>query len=103
MNLYLAEMSAAFPDKEIMLIWDQAGWHKSTSLEVPDNIVLKSLPPYSPELNPVEKLWQWLKKHVCRNRLFAYLDDLMDVLTETLINLTAARFRELCQCSYLLQ
>jgi hypothetical protein len=37
MNLYLAEMSAAFPDKDIMLIWDQAGWHKSKSLKVPDN------------------------------------------------------------------
>jgi hypothetical protein len=68
MNLYLAEMSAAFPDKKIMLIWDQAGWHKSKSLKVPENIILKSLPPSSPELNPVEKLWQWLKKHVCRNR-----------------------------------
>jgi transposase len=70
---------------------------------VPDNIVLKSLPPYSPELNPVEKLWQWLKKHVCRNRLFAYMDDLMNTLAETLINLTPTRFMELCQCSYLLQ
>ena len=45
-----------------MLIRDQAGWHKSKSLELPENIILKSLPPYSPELNPVEKLWQWLKK-----------------------------------------
>lgn len=103
MNLYLAELSATFPDKKIMLIWDQAGWHKSNSLKVPDNIVLKSLPPYSPELNPVEKLWQWLKKHVCRNRLFAFLDDLMDTLEETLMNLTQTRFMELCQCSYLLQ
>jgi transposase len=67
------------------------------------NIVLKSLPPYSPELNPVEKLWQWLKKHVCRNRLFAFMEDLMDTLAETLMNLTPNRFRELCQCSYLLQ
>jgi len=102
MNLCLAERSAAFPDKQIMLIWDQAGWHKSNSVKVPENIVLKSLPAYSPELNPVEKLWQWLKKHISRNRLFAYLDDLMDVLAVTLINLTPNRFLELCQCSYLL-
>jgi transposase len=103
MNLYLAALAAAFPDQEIRLIWDQASWHKSKSLKVPDNIALKSLPPYSPELNPVEKLWQWLKKHLCRNRLFAYLDDLMDTLAEMLINLTPTRFRELCQCSDLLQ
>jgi len=103
MNLYLAEMSAFFPDKKIMLIWDQAGWHKSKSLKVPGNITLKSLPPYSPELNPTEKLWQWLKKHVCRNRLFTDLDDLMNTLSETLINLMPTRLMELCHCSYLLQ
>jgi len=102
MNLYLSEMSAAFPDKKIMLIWDQAGWHKSKSLKVPENISLKSLPPYSPELNPVEKLWQWLKKHVCRNRLFEVMDDLMNILAETLTSLTPSRLKELCQCSYLL-
>ena len=102
MNLYLAEMSAAFPDKQIMLIWDQAGWHKSKSLKVPENISLKSLPPYSPELNPVEKLWQWLKKHVCRNCLFTFMDDLMDRLTESLATFTPTRLMELCLCSYLL-
>jgi len=73
------------------------------SFKVPGNITLKSLPPYSPELNPVEKLWQWLKKHVCRNRLFAYLDDLMNTLAETLINLTPSRFMQLWQCSDMLQ
>ena len=57
-NLYLAEMSAAFPDKEIMLIWDQAGWHKSNSLEVPKILFLNLCHPIPPELNPVEKLWQ---------------------------------------------
>ncbi|MBM3120538.1 MAG: IS630 family transposase [Chloroflexi bacterium] len=102
MNLYLAEMSAAFPDKQIMLIWDQAGWHKSKSLKVPENISLKSLPPYSPQLNPVEKLWQWLKKHVCRNRLFTFMDDLMDRLMESLATFTPTRLMELCHCSYLL-
>lgn len=102
MNLYLAELSAAFPDKVIMLIWDQAGWHRAKSLQVPENIILKCLPPYSPELNPVEKLWQWLKKHVCRNRLFGYMDELMDTLAETLTNLTPTRFMQLCHCSYLL-
>ncbi|MBU4234531.1 MAG: transposase [Proteobacteria bacterium] len=96
-------MSAFFPDKKIMLIWDQAGWHKSRSLKVPENIILKSLPAYSPEVNPVEKLWQWLKKRVCRNRLFPDMDDLMNTLTEHLANLIPTRFMELCHCSYLLQ
>jgi transposase len=100
MTLYLAEMSAAFPDKQIMLIWDQAGWHKSKSLKVLENISLKSLPPCSPELKPVEKLWQWLKKHVCRNRPFTLMDDLRDNLTESLATFTPTRLMELCHYSY---
>ena len=103
MNLYLSELSAVFPEKKILLIWDQAGWHKSKSLKLPENITLKSLPAYSPELNPVEKLWQWLKKHVCRNRLFKDLDDLMNTLSDTLKDLLPSRFMDLCHCSYLLQ
>ena len=79
-----------------------AGWLKSRSLKVPENIILKFLPAYSPELNPVAKIWQWLKKHVCRNRLFPDMDDLMNTLAEHLANLIPTRFMELCHCSYLL-
>jgi transposase len=56
MNIYLDELSKAFADSNIILIMDQAGWHKSQRLQVPDNIQIKFLPPYSPELNPVERL-----------------------------------------------
>ena len=53
--------------KEVMLIMDQAGWHCATHLMTPDNIIIELLPPYSPERNPTEKLWQWLRMHVYRN------------------------------------
>lgn len=102
MNLYLSEMSDAFPNKKIMILWDQAGWHKSKSLDIPANFFLECLPPYSPELDPVEKLWQHLKKHVCRNRVFTDEDDLMDTLAEELMKLTPDRLKDLCRCSYLM-
>ena len=101
MNIYLEELSKAFTDSNIMLIMDQAGWHKSKRLQLPDNIQIKLLPPYSPELNPVERLWNWLKKHVCRNRLFECEETLMDALTENLRFLSPTRLIELCGCSYL--
>ena len=101
MNIYLGELSKAFTDCNIMLIMDQAGWHKSQRLQLPDNIQIKFLPPYSPELNPVERLWNWLKKHVCRNRLFECEETLMDVLAENLRFLSPTRLIELCGCSYL--
>lgn len=53
----------ADPYVHVFMIWDQAGFHTSSNVEVPDNVTVIPLPPYSPQLNPVEKLWQYLRKH----------------------------------------
>ena len=55
-------------DVHVVMIWDQAGFHTSTKLNVPDNVTLIPLPPYSPELNPVENLWHYLRSHHWSNR-----------------------------------
>ncbi len=101
MNVYLENLSAAYPEYRILLIWDQAGWHHSQELRVPPNIQIECLPPYSPELNPVERLWRWLRRHVSRNRLFECEEELMDALAEALQALTPSRLASLCRCSYL--
>lgn len=49
-------------DKHVVLVLDQAGWHVAKALKVPDNITLLHLPPYSPELNPIERLWAYLEE-----------------------------------------
>lgn len=75
MNYHLTEISTQVgPDANAVLILDQAGWHKSKKLMVPDNIVLMYLPPYSPELNPVERIWHFLRSHFLSNRIFADVD-----------------------------
>ena len=102
-NLYLAELSKSFPDKNILLIWDQAGYHRSKELNLPINIKIEYLPPYSPELNPTERLWRWLRRHVCRNRLFQNLDEQMDALGVAIRNLTSFDLASLCSCGYLMQ
>ena len=62
MNLHLAEISRTVaPGAHAVLVLDGAGWHSSKTLIVPENISLLSLPPYSPELNPVENVWQFLR------------------------------------------
>lgn len=101
MNIYIQEMAAAYSDFKIMLVMDQAGWHKSKTLQVPKNIRFHLLPPYSPELNPVEKLWQWLKRHICRNRLFSSEDELMNAVAQELANLEIHKLKDICHCSYL--
>lgn len=81
---------------------DRAGWHTAKALDRFPNITIEYLPPYSPELNPVEKLWQWLKRHVLRNRRFDSLETLMDELSVTLGGLTRQQFAALCRCDYIL-
>jgi len=58
MNLFLAELGQAVaPDVHGIVLMDKAGWHTSGELVVPENLSLVFLPPYSPELNPIERLW----------------------------------------------
>jgi transposase len=59
------------PGARAVLIWDNSGAHTSGSLAVPANITLLPLPPYSPELNPVERLWHYLRSHYWSNRWYA--------------------------------
>ena len=68
---------------------------------LPAGVHLIALPPYSPELNPVERLWRWLRQHVCRNRIFGSLEELMDALTVEFQRLSRLTLASLCACSYL--
>lgn len=101
MNVYLKELSKTFSAKNIMLIMDQASWHRSDDLMEFNNIKFKFLPPYSPELNPIEKLWWWLRKEQIHNKVFKTLDAIMDELEVEFKNLTHSRLKTLCACSYL--
>lgn len=61
-QLHLEEISKSVsPGKQAVLIVDQAAWHTSSKLKIPVNITLLPLPPYSPELNPMEQVWLFLK------------------------------------------
>lgn len=70
-NIFLKQFSRTLADDEhAVLVWDGAGFHRSRHLQVPENITLVQLPPYSPELNPVENLWHFLKSHHWSNRVY---------------------------------
>jgi transposase len=74
---YLKALSKKFNDYFIVLVLDGASSHTTKNLIKPDNISLISLPPYSPDLNPVEQLWRILRKNRLHNKLFETLDDVM--------------------------
>jgi transposase len=101
MNLYLARFSHAHCRHHVTLILDRAAWHRSGALQIPGNMELVHLPSYSPELNPAEKLWQWLRRHVTRNRLFSSDRALENALVEALRQQSNRQRKSLCRCSYL--
>jgi transposase len=79
MQEHLAEISQAVdPGAHAVLILDQAGWHVTPKLKVPENITLMFLPPRSPELNPVENVWQFMRDNWLSNRVFRDYDDIVD-------------------------
>ena len=91
----------AGPNRHIVLVLDNAGWHTSHGLVVPENITLLPLPPYSPELNPMERLWSWIKQHYFSNRTYVDYDALLDSLCCMWSRIGRARLRSVCACSWL--
>jgi transposase len=80
MQLHLAEISRTVePDAHAVLLMDRAGWHVSEQLNVPQNISIVFLPPRSPELNPVENIWQYMRQNWLSNRIFNDLDHIINV------------------------
>lgn len=74
MNLLLAEISQSLSeDAHALIIMDRAPWHRSVT--VPDNITIQYLPPYSPELNPIEQVWDFIRSNYLSNRVYKTIDE----------------------------
>lgn len=104
MTLFLAELAKTIPDDtHLVMVLDQAGWHGAKALQVPEAITLVPLPPYSPELNPVERLWLYLRERYLSHRLLADYDAIVDACCEAWNAATAEpdRIRSLCDYPYL--
>ncbi len=79
LNAHLEEIARLVePGAHAVVMLDRAGWHTSSTLEVPRNITLMALPPRSPELNPVENVWQFIRENWLSNRVFKSYDDILD-------------------------
>ena len=99
MNIFLAGLSGTLAeDEHAVLVLDNAGWHVAKALAVPDNITLLPLPPYSPELNPVERLWAWLRSHYLSNRIYADYGELLRETDRAWLTLEQPTIRSVCAC-----
>ena len=102
MNVYLKELSAQYPKDHILLVADKAAWHTANSLEIPENIEIIPLPPCTPEMNPIEQIWAWLRRHGFRNEVFQTLDKVVDRLCDTICSLSADTVKSITQRDWLL-
>lgn len=70
MSIFLSQVASEFPDNFNLMFLDGAGWHRARDLRIPSNLRLLFLPAYSPELNPVEHIWEYLREnHFCNDAL----------------------------------
>ena len=90
MQVFLDRFAQTIPDTDhVALFLDRAGWHGANALKIPDCITLVPLPAYSPELNPVERIWEYLKERYLSHRLLDDYDAIVDAAEAAWQKLTA--------------
>ncbi len=103
MNIFLDYVSRDFKDFFVIMIVDQAAWHTSKRLKIPENIRLIAQPAYSPELNPVEHIWDEIREKAMHNTAFKSLDEVEQSLCNEIRRLESNpdRLRSMTNFPYL--
>jgi transposase len=104
MNLFLERFAEQVdPKVHVVMIWDQAGFHCAKQLRIPDNVTILPLPPYSPELNPIENLWHYLRSHFWANRVYEDWDALVEAACDAWqkVCLCPEIIQSVCRCPYI--
>ena len=101
MDLFLAHFADTLDqDAHAVMMCDGAGWHDERALTVPDNVTLALLPPYSPELNPVERVWLYLRERFLSLRVLDDTEAIIDACCQAWIDLIGEPDRMRTLCAY---
>jgi transposase len=100
-QIFLNEFSKSSPNEFIVLLLDNGAFHKAQKLTIPENIALLFIPPYSPELNPAEKIW-WKMKRAFSGKLHKTLDNVSEFIRNEVNILTDIQVKNTCSYQYLL-
>lgn len=99
-QVFLNEFSQKSPDEFIILLLDNGAFHKSSKLVIPENIVLLFIPPYSPELNPAEKIW-WKMKRSFSGKLHKTLNNVSTFISKEVNMLSEENVKSICAFDYI--
>lgn len=90
MQIFLDELACRYLNEKLVMVLDNAGWHVGKNLKIPKNMRLLPLPLYSPELNPMENIWDELREKSLHNRVFESLDEMERHLLKALHEMEAS-------------
>lgn len=99
-EIFLNELSKKCPEEFKILLLDNGAFHKAKRLKVPDNIYLLFIPPYSPELNPAEKIW-WKMKRAFSGKFNKTLDAVSEFIKNEVDKLTSPQVKKTCGIDYI--
>lgn len=99
-QIYLDSLSNQNPEEFKIMVLDNGAFHKAKKLIIPENIALVFLPPYSPELNPAEKMWAKYKRQFS-NLLFDSLEKLETFMCQLVVSTTTTEINSICRYSYI--
>ena len=103
MNLFLEGLSRNYKEDEIVLCCDGAAWHRSKGLSIPSNIHLFHIPPYTPEMNPIEQIWKEIRLRGFHNAVFASLEKVVDRLCNTICSLSPSCIQSITARSWIVK
>ena len=102
MIIFLKHLSSSYPNDQIVLICDGAAWHKAKGLTIPENIHIFFIPPYTPEMNPIEQIWREIRTKGFKNEVFATLDKVVDRLCKTIRELSSHTIKSITLRNWIL-
>ena len=95
MNVFLKHLSETYHNDRIVLVCDGAAWHKAKALVIPENIRLVFIPPYTPEMNPIEQIWKEIRKRGFRNEIFQTLNKVVERLCLTIQSISPSTIKSI--------
>lgn len=102
MNDFMQKLCEKYPNDQIVLICDNAWWHKSQYTVIPDRLTLLFIPTYTPEMNPIEQLWREMRTAGFSNRYFKYISAVEANLHTTISALSPDKIKSITQREWIM-
>jgi putative transposase len=97
MNEFMEKMSDKYANDRIVMVCDNALWHKSQYTKIPKNITMTFIPPYTPEMNPIEQVWREIRTKGFHNRYFKTIKEVEEQVQKTIAELRAETIQSITQ------